>query len=105
MVVNGITNASQLREKLPAIKDILKSCLRSRIGDSWQLTPVQKETPFSLKFNVSSRFHPGETVKVDLLPTFEASIEDVSGTYLLQYWGYDDEMQRYVYGKWHALKV
>ena len=75
MVINRINDASQLREELPAIKLELESCLRGSIGDSWQLASEQKETRFSLQFSMS-RYpgDPGETVEVDLLPTFEANI-------------------------------
>ena len=46
-----------------------------------------KKTRFSLQFNMSSCSNPGEPVKVDLLPTFEASVEGKPilaniGTYL-----------------------
>ena len=41
-----------------------------------------KKTHFSLQFNMSCCFSPGECVKVDLLPTFKASVEGISGTYL-----------------------
>ena len=41
-----------------------------------------KKTHFSLQFNMSRYFNPGESVEVDLLPTFEASVEDINGTYL-----------------------
>ena len=81
MVMNSIDNASQLREKLPAIKRKLKSRLRSSVGDSWRLTSV-KETRFSLQFNMSHNSSPLESVKVDLLPTFEANVEDANGTYV-----------------------
>ena len=79
MVMNSIDDASQLREKLPAIKSALKSCLSSSIGDSWQLASAQKETRFSLQFRMSR--YPGESVDVDLLPTFEANV-DIDGTYV-----------------------
>ena len=82
MVMNSIDDASQLREKLPAIKLELKSCLSSSIGDSWQMASAQKETRFSLQFSMS-RYpgDPGETVEVDLLPTFEANV-DIDGKYV-----------------------
>ena len=82
MVMNSIDNASQLRKKLPAIKRKLKSCLKSSIGGSWKLASAQKETRFSLQFKMS-RYpgDPGETVEVDLLPTFEANV-DIDGTYV-----------------------
>ena len=72
MVMNSIDNASQLRQKLPAIKDKLESCLTGSIGGSWKLVSEQKETRFSLQFKMSR--YPGETVEVDLLPTFEANV-------------------------------
>ena len=73
MIMNSIDNASQLRKKLPAIKRKLSElCLRDSIGGSWKLASEQKETRFSLQFNMSR--YPGETVEVDLLPTFEANI-------------------------------
>ena len=80
MVMNSIDDASELREKLPAIKSALKSCLSSSIGDSWQLASAQKETRFSLQFRMSR--YPGESVDVDLLPTFEANVRDIDGTYI-----------------------
>ena len=79
MVMNSIDDASELKEKLPAIKSALKSCLSSSIGDSWQLASAQKETRFSLQFRMSR--YPGESVDVDLLPTFEANV-DIDGTYV-----------------------
>ena len=72
MVMNSIDDASELREKLPAIKDKLESCLTGSIGGSWKLVSEQKETRFSLQFRMSR--YPGETVEVDLLPTFEANV-------------------------------
>ena len=81
MVMNSITNASQLRSKLPDILRTLESRLGSSIGDSWRLTSIKK-TRFSLQFNMTRYSNPGESVKVDLLPTFEASVEGNSGTYL-----------------------
>ena len=72
MVMNSIDDASELREKLPAIKRKLELCLRGSIGDSWKLASEQKETRFSLQFSMSR--YPGETVEVDLLPTFEANV-------------------------------
>ena len=73
MVMTDIDNASHLRKKLPAIKRKLESCLKSSIGDSWQLTSM-KQTQFALQFNMSRCFE--ESVKVDLLPTFEANVKD-----------------------------
>lgn len=83
MVMNSIDNASQLREELPAIKRKLESCLSGSIGGSWKLASEQKETRFSLQFSMS-RYpgDPGETVEVDLLPTFEANVRDIDGTYV-----------------------
>ena len=81
MVMNGIENASQLSSKLPDILCMLESRLGSSIGDSWRLTSIKK-TRFSLQFNLSRYFNPGEPVKVDLLPTFEASVAGVDGTYV-----------------------
>ena len=80
MVMNSIDDASQLREKLPDIKSELKSCLSSSIGGSWQLASAQKETRFSLQFSMSR--YPGESVDVDLLPTFQANVRDIDGTYV-----------------------
>ncbi|CAH3018738.1 unnamed protein product [Porites evermanni] len=79
MVMNSIDDASQLRRKLPAIKRRLESCLRGSIGSSWKLASEQKETRFSLQFSMSR--YPGETVDVDLLPTFEANVRDIDGTF------------------------
>ncbi|CAH3018746.1 unnamed protein product, partial [Porites evermanni] len=76
MVMNGIENASQLSSKLPDILYMLESRLGSSIGDSRSLTSIKK-TRFSLQFNMSRYFNPGESVKVDLLPTFEASVGDI----------------------------
>ena len=81
MVMNGIENASQLSSKLPEILYMLESRLGSSIGNSWRLTSIKK-TRFSLQFNMSRYFSPGESVKVDLLPTFEASVADINGTYV-----------------------
>ena len=72
MVINSINDASQLREELPAIKLELESCLRGSIGGSWKMASEQKETRFSLQFSMSR--YLGETVEVDLLPTFEANV-------------------------------
>ena len=81
MIMNSIDNASQLRKKLPAIKRKLSElCLRDSIGGSWKLASEQKETRFSLQFSMSR--YPGETVDVDLLPTFEANVRDIDGTYV-----------------------
>ena len=80
MVMNSIDDASELREKLPAIKRKLELCLRGSIGHSWKLASEQKETRFSLQFSMSR--YPGETVEVDLLPTFEANVRDIEGTYV-----------------------
>ena len=81
MVMNGIENASQLSSKIPDILYMLESRLGSSIGDSWSLTSIKK-TRFSLQFNMSRYFNPGESVKVDLLPTFEASVAGIDGTYV-----------------------
>ena len=80
MVINSINDASQLREELPAIKLELESCLSGSIGGSWKLASEQKETRFSLQFSMSR--YPGESVEVDLLPTFEANVRDIDGTYV-----------------------
>ena len=80
MVMNGIENASQLSSKLPDILRMLQSRLGSSMRDSWRLTSI-KETHFSLQFNMSRYFNPGESFEVDLLPTFEASVEGINGTY------------------------
>ena len=81
MVMNGIENASQLSSKLPDILRMLESRLRSSIGDLWTLTSI-KRTRFSLQFNMSL-YHHWESVKVDLLPTFEASVAVIGGTYVI----------------------
>ena len=87
MVMNSIEKASQLRSKLPKILRTLKSRLGSNIGDSWRVSSMKK-TRFSLQFNMSRCSTPGDPVKVDLLPTFEAveaveaSVEDINGKYL-----------------------
>ena len=81
MVINGIQNASQLSSKLPDILYMLESRLGSSIGDSWSLTSIKK-TRFSLQFNMSRYFNSWESVKVDLLPTFEASVAGIDGTYV-----------------------
>ena len=52
----------------------------------WKLT-FEKETPFSLQFNMSRYSNPKETIEVDLLPTFEANVEGNNGTYLLKHKG------------------
>jgi len=81
MVTNGISNASQLRSKLPDILGGLesdKSGLSSWKWDhSWQLDSI-KTTDFSVQFNM--RRSSEESVKVDLLPTF--GIEDSHGTFI-----------------------
>ena len=81
MVLNGVTNASQLGEKLPDILRTLESRLGSSIGDLWTLTSVKK-TRFSLQFNMSRYLNHWESVKVDLMPTFEASVAGIDGTYV-----------------------
>ena len=80
MVINSIDDASQLREELPAIKQKLESCLCGSIGGSWKLASEKKETRFSLQFSMSR--YPWESVEVDLLPTFEANVRDIDGTYV-----------------------
>ena len=79
MVMKGITKASQLSSKLPDILRDLESRLRNWKGDPWQLT-ITKRTHFSIQFNMS-RFST-ESIKVDLLPTFEANVVDINGTYV-----------------------
>ena len=79
MVMKGITKASQLSSKLPDILRDLESRLRNWKGDPWQLTTT-KRTHFSVQFNMS-RFST-ESIKVDLLPTFEANVVDINGTYV-----------------------
>ncbi|CAH3113461.1 unnamed protein product, partial [Porites lobata] len=74
MVTKNIKDASQLRAKLPDVLCDLENRLGSRIDLKWKLT-FEKETPFSLQFNVSRFSHPKETIQVDLLPTFEANVE------------------------------
>ena len=44
------------------------------------MASAQKETRFSLQFSMSR--YPGESVEVDLLPTFEANVRDIDGTYV-----------------------
>ena len=83
MVTKNIKDASQLGTNLPDILCDLKKRLGSRIGDSWKLT-FEKQTPFSLKFNMSRYSNPGDSVKVDLLPTFDAKVEGNNGKYLLR---------------------
>ena len=79
MVMNGITKASELSSKLPDILRHLESRLRNWKGGPWQLTST-KRTHFSIQFNMT-RFST-ESVKVDLLPTFEANVVDINGTYV-----------------------
>lgn len=72
MVMNGITNASQLRRNLPVILLYLESCLQRRWkGDPWQLDSTRR-TKYSVQFEMS---RSSEVIKVDLLPTFKANIE------------------------------
>lgn len=81
MVMNGITNASQLRSKLPDILGGLKSDksgLSSWKWDhSWQLDSI-RTTAFAVQFNMKRSSE--ESVKIDLLPTF--GIEDSYGTFI-----------------------
>lgn len=81
MVMNGITNASQLKSKLPDILDGLESDesgLSSWKWDhSWKLDSI-RTTAFSVQFNMTRSSE--ESVKVDLLPTF--GIEDSYGTFI-----------------------
>ena len=86
MVTKNIKDASQLRAKLPDVLCDLENRLGSRIDLKWKLT-FEKETPFSLQFNVSRFSHPKETIQVDLLPTFEANVEGHDGMYLLKHKG------------------
>ena len=82
--MNGITNASQLSSKLPDILFTLESRLGSSKVGRWRFTSI-KGTRFSLQFNMlhsADYFNPGESVKVDLLPTFEASVAGIDGTYV-----------------------
>ena len=82
MVTKNIKDASQLRTNLPDILCDLKERLGSSIGLKWKLT-FEKQTSFSLQYNMSRYFNPGESVKIDLLPTFEAKVEGNNGKYLI----------------------
>lgn len=79
MITKNIKDASQLRAKLPDILCDLKKRLGSSIGVKWKLT-FEKQTSFSLQYNMSRFSKPGDTVKVDLLPTFDAKVEGNNGT-------------------------
>ena len=82
MVTKNIKDASQLRTNLPDILCDLKERLGSSIGLKWKLT-FEKQTSFSLQYNMLRYFNPRESVKIDLLPTFEAKVEDNNGKYLI----------------------
>ena len=82
MVTKNFEDASQVRTNLPDILCDLKKRLGSSIGDSWKLT-FEKQTSFSLQFYMTRYSNPGDSVKVDLLPTFDAKVEGNNGTYLL----------------------
>ena len=82
MIAKNIKDASQLRTELPDVLCDLKERLGSSIGVKWKLT-FEKETSFSLQYNMSRFSNPGDSVKVDLLPTFEAKVENNNGKYLL----------------------
>ena len=82
MITKNIKDASQLKKELPDVLSDLKERLGSSIGVKWKLT-FEKETSFSLQYNMSRFFNPGDSVKVDLLPTFEAKVENNNGKYLL----------------------
>ena len=74
MVTKNIKDASQLRENLPVLLYDLKERLGSRVGVKWNLT-FEEKTPFALQFNMSRSSNPKDTIKLDLLPTFEANVE------------------------------
>ena len=81
MVTKSIKDANQLSGKLPVILPELESRLqRSWKGNPWQLDSIET-TNFSVQFNMSRSSE--ELVKVDLLPTFEANVGTVAGTYLI----------------------
>ena len=82
MVTKNIKDASQLKAKLPDVLCDLENRLGSRIDLKWKLT-FEKQTSFSLQFYMTRYSKPGDTVKVDLLPTFDAKVEGNNGTYLL----------------------
>ena len=82
MITKNIKDASQLKTELPDVLSDLKERLGSSIGVKWKLT-FEKETSFSLQYNMSRFSNPGDSVKVDLLPTFEAKVEKNNGKYLL----------------------
>ena len=86
IVTKNIKDASQLRAKLPDVLCDLENRLGSRIDVKWKRT-FEKETPFSLQFNMSRYSNPKDTFKVDLLPTFEANVEGNNGMYLLKHKG------------------
>ena len=71
MITKNIKDASQLRAELPDVLCDLKERLGSSIGIKWNLT-FEKQTSFSLQYNMSRFSNAGDSVKVDLLPTFEA---------------------------------
>ena len=81
MITKNIKDASQLRAELPDVLCDLKERLGNSIGDSWKLT-FEKKTSFSLQYNMLRFSNPGDSVKVDLLPTFEANLEGNNGMYL-----------------------
>ena len=81
MNTKNIKDASQLKAKLPNVLRDLKKRLGSSIGVKWKLT-LEEKTPFSLQFNMSRYSNPKDTIKVDLLPTFEANVEGNNGMYL-----------------------
>jgi len=83
MITKNIKDASQLKAKLPNVLRDLKKRLGSSIGVKWKLTFAEK-TPFSLHFNMSRHSNPKDTIKVDLLPTFEANVEGNNGMYLFK---------------------
>ena len=82
MITKNIKDASHLRAELPVVLCDLKERLGSSIGVKWKLT-FEKQTSFSLQYNMSRFSDPGDSVKVDLLPTFEAKVENNDGKYLL----------------------
>ena len=86
MITKNIKDASQLKSKLLNVLRDLKKRLGSSIGIKWKLT-FEEKTPFSLQFKMSRHPNPKDTIKVDLLPTFEANVEDNNGMYLFKHKG------------------
>lgn len=83
MITKNIKDASQLKAKLPDVLRDLKKRLGRGIGVKWKLT-FETKTQFSLQFNRSRHSNPKDTMKVDLLPTFETNIKGDNGMYLFK---------------------